>query len=79
MAEVLQWINAALCVTSAVLWVIVYRKVRRTCLDAASEIERRRAAGDALLAALQAETVNGGLAVCDGTNEAMETWEADRG
>lgn len=29
MDEVLQWINAALWVTSAVLWVIIYRTVRR--------------------------------------------------
>lgn len=46
---------------------------------ALDEITRLRTAGDALLAALRAETVNGAMAVCDGTNEAMETWEADRG
>ena len=48
--------------------------------DAADEIERLRTAGDALAYWLRAETVNGAMAVCDGTNEAMNAWqEARRG
>ena len=29
MVDVLEWINAALWVTSAIIWVIIYRTVRR--------------------------------------------------
>lgn len=48
--------------------------------DAADEIERLRTAGDDLACWLRAETVNGAMAVCDGTNEAMNAWqEARRG
>jgi hypothetical protein len=48
--------------------------------EAADEIERLRIAGDLLAAALRVETVNGQMAVCDGTNEAFQTWqEARRG
>jgi hypothetical protein len=53
-----------------------------TCLtcQAADEIERLRIAGDLLAAALRVETVNGQMAVCDGTDEAFQTWrEARRG
>lgn len=45
---------------------------------AAAEIERLRTAGDALADALRAETVNGSMAVCEGTNEALDTWQEAR-
>lgn len=45
---------------------------------AADEIERLRAAGDLLAAALRVETINGQMAVCDGTNEAFQAWEEAR-
>ena len=43
--------------------------------DALDEIERLRAAGDLLAAALRAETVSGRMAVCDKTIEALNAWE----
>jgi uncharacterized membrane protein YcgQ (UPF0703/DUF1980 family) len=51
-----------------------------TCLicEAAAEIQWLRAAGDLLAAALRVETVNGQMAVCDGTNEAFQTWQEVR-
>ena len=42
------------------------------------EIEELRAAGDLLAAALRVETVNGQMAVCDGTNKAFQAWEEAR-
>jgi hypothetical protein len=48
--------------------------------EAANEIERLRIAGDLLAAALRVETINGQMAVCDGTSEAFQAWqEARRG
>lgn len=46
--------------------------------DAAAEIERLRAAGDALLAALATETLGGSMAVWEGTNEALDAWQEAR-
>ena len=42
------------------------------------EIERLRTAGDALLAALAAETLGGSMAVCEGTKQALAAWEEAR-
>jgi hypothetical protein len=46
--------------------------------NAEDEIERLRIAGDLLAAALRVETVNGQMAVCDGTDEAFQAWREAR-
>jgi hypothetical protein len=55
-----------------------WETIHMLCADAADEIERLRAAGDLLAAALRVETVNGQMAVCDGTSEAFQAWEEAR-
>ena len=48
--------------------------------DALDEIKRLRTAGDNLAYWLRAETVNGSMAVCEGTTDALQAWqEARRG
>jgi hypothetical protein len=55
-----------------------WETIHMLCADAADEIVRLRIAGDLLLAALRVETVNGQMAVCDGTDEAFQAWREAR-
>ena len=65
--------------TAAELRIMVLARDAADAIEARdAEIERLRAAGNLLAAALRVETVNGQMAVCDGTHEAFDAWQEAR-